>query len=169
MDLRYPVQERKCQRTDEEKDRHVKIGEYKTRWYECYGDLPISVPPPEMTKHRGIRLGDLFCYWTLTIESLDPKMWLWRVGHDGRPGWSVVSVGEQRDEDECRLALTDNHRPSWVRDAWFRKKRTTQKLQRAHSERLSARMKSKGKGKYLGPRFTLPSDPQCVFRSPGRA
>ena len=146
MDLRYPIQERKCQRTDEEKDRHVKVGEYKTRWYECYGDLPISVPPQEMAKHRAIRLGDLFCYWTLTIKSLDPKMWLWCIGHDGRPGWSVISVGEQRDEDERRLALTESHRPSWVCDSWFRKKRTTQKLQRALSERLSAKMKNKGKG-----------------------
>ncbi|KAI1789839.1 hypothetical protein LXA43DRAFT_1095922 [Ganoderma leucocontextum] len=128
IELRHPVQERKCQRTDEEKEKNVAVGEFKTRWYESWDTSIFSTPPPDMAEHRDLQLGDLFCHWTQA--SWKPTIWLWSVGSNNRLGWLAVSPGHPRPEDERRLELTASHRPSW----------------RGQSERLSAKAKGKQRG-----------------------
>ena len=149
VELRHPVQERKCQRTDEEKGRNVAVGQFRTRWYESWATSTLHAPPLEMADHRELQLGDLFCHWT--PASILPTMWLWCVGSDKRASWLAVAMGHPREQDARRLGLTDNHRPSWVRDIWFRKKQTSQKAERAQSERLSAKRQGKQRGSCSNP------------------
>ncbi|RPD58127.1 hypothetical protein L226DRAFT_573255 [Lentinus tigrinus ALCF2SS1-7] len=139
VEVRYRRQKRQCHPTREEQEKGLS---YKTFWFECWGDENIANPPPDIADHRELTIGDLFCYWMPV--SLDPTMWLWSFGRDGRPHWLPVLQGHVRIEDDRKLTLTESHKPSWAKDERYRKRLLQQEQERRQMERQNGKGKGRG-------------------------
>ncbi|KAI0373851.1 hypothetical protein BV20DRAFT_977509 [Pilatotrama ljubarskyi] len=110
---------RKCAQTDEEKA-HGSAAQFSTCWFESEGNTRLTAPPDAMVNRHDLEIGDLFCHYVPHLD--DPQIWMWCEIDKQRHYWKAVTPGCIRSEDKRRLMLNPSQKPSWVGEAWYRKK-----------------------------------------------
>ncbi|KAI9068786.1 hypothetical protein FKP32DRAFT_1600312, partial [Trametes sanguinea] len=127
---------RKCPPSEPEKRRVPRV-QYYTYWYESNGMNALSSPPTGMATRRDLQLGDLFCFHVPHLD--DPQIWQWCEIDNHRRMWRSIEEGCIREDDGRRLLITASKNPSWVGDAWYKKKIKARDAQKT--------AESKGKGR----------------------
>ena len=125
--FQYKRETWKIPQSDEEK---AKGKRYVTTWFYSSASYSLAAPPPCMSKHLALQVGDLFFHWFKQLS--EPQMQWWIKGNDSRSFWKQVFRGQLCLDDKHRLSIATSKdgslRPSWVSDTWFQKQEREMKM-----------------------------------------
>lgn len=138
----YKRESWKIPQSDEEKAQGKR---YVTTWFYSSASYSLAAPPPCMSQHPLLQLGDLFFH--CTPKSSEPQIWWWIEGNDRQRSWKRVSKGQLRPDDQRRLSISTNKdgtsRPSWVSNTWFQKQEREIKTRRKAKVKATSKSFSK--------------------------